>query len=354
MTDDGHREKPLTGQVVRVGERGPESAITTADGRRYTAADHVLSEEARARIADGVPPNTRRAYERQWTAFSTWCIEHGRVEMPATGNTLAEYVETLCAADRAPASIEQAIACVRTMHRLAGHHNQPFTDAARLGLRAYKRARAEAGTRGQREAPPVGIDALRAMVSACDLNTRTGLRDRLLLVLGLALMGRRSELVALTCDDVRQVPDGLEVTIRTSKTDKDSRGETVAIPRGSHPLTDPVAVWSDWITVLTEAGETSGRLLRRIDRHGNLGPRLGADAVNVIVRDLAVRAAVPGADTFTAHSLRAGGATVAYAAGVPVSVIAKHGRWAPASPVVLRYIRAVDRWRDNAMRGVGL
>jgi hypothetical protein len=52
--------------------------------------------------------------------------------------------------------------------------------------------------------------------------------------------------------------------------------------------------------------------------------------------------------------LRAGGATVAYAAGVPVAVIAKHGRWAPASPVVLRYIRAVDRWRDNAMRNVGL
>ncbi|WP_431904405.1 hypothetical protein [Nonomuraea sp. bgisy101] len=43
-----------------------------------------------------------------------------------------------------------------------------------------------------------------------------------------------------------------------------------------------------------------------------------------------------------------------HAAGVPVAVIAEHGRWAPASPVVLRYIRAVDRWRDNAMRNVGL
>jgi hypothetical protein len=29
-------------------------------------------------------------------------------------------------------------------------------------------------------------------------------------VLDLALMGRRSELVALTCDDVREVADGLE------------------------------------------------------------------------------------------------------------------------------------------------
>lgn len=106
--------------------------------------------------------------------------------------------------------------------------------------------------------------------------------------------------------------------------------------------------------MLAEVGQASGRLLRRVTRHGALGPRLGTDAVKVIVRDLAVRARVPGGESFTAHSLRAGGATVAYAAGVPVSVIAKHGRWALASPVVLRYIRAVDRWRDNAMRGVGL
>ncbi|NUW46008.1 tyrosine-type recombinase/integrase [Nonomuraea rhodomycinica] len=191
------------------------------------------------------------------------------------------------------------------------------------------------------------------MVSACDLATTRGLRDRLLLVLGLALMGRRSELVAFTRDDVREVADGLEVTIRTSKTDKDSAGETIAIPRGSHPVTDPVAAWRDWLQVLDQAGHTAGRLLRRINRHGTIGPSLGADAVNVIVRDLAVRAGVPSA-AVTAHSLRAGGATVAYAAGVPVAVIAKHGRWALASPVVLRYIRAVDRWRDNAMRNVGL
>ncbi|MEU6721629.1 hypothetical protein ABZ897_60205 [Nonomuraea sp. NPDC046802] len=66
-------------------------------------------------------------------------------------------------------------------------------------------------------------------------------------------------------------------------------------------------------------------MLRRVNRHGTVGPSLGADAVNVIVRDLAVRARVPSAETVTAHSLRAGGATVAEA---PVAVVAKHGRWA--------------------------
>lgn len=336
-----------------LGERGLIFAVPENAGA-HTAADYALSEQTRALIADGVPANTRRAYARQWAAFTAWCAAHGRVALPATGHTLAEYTSQLCEAGQAPASVEQAIAAVRTMHRLSGHAGQPVTEAARLALRAHKRRRAEDGGRGQREAPPITIDALRAMVSACDLATPIGRRDRLLLVLGLALMGRRSELVALTRDDVREVADGLEVTIRTSKTDKDSAGETIAIPRGSHPLTDPVAAWRDWLTVLDRAGQPAGRLLRRINRHGTIGPSLGADAVNVLVRDLAVRANVPYADTVTAHSLRAGGATVAYAAGVPVAVIAKHGRWAPASPVVLRYIRAVDRWRDNAMRNVGL
>lgn len=342
------------GQILPPGELYTVPA--TAHGQRgaHTAADFALSEETRARIAEGVPANTRRAYARQWAAFTTWCAAGGRVALPATSHTLAEYTHHLCTNGQAPASIEQAIAAIRTMHRLSGHTGQPATEPARLALRAYKRRRAEDGGRGQREAPPITIDALRAMVTACDLTTAIGLRDRLLLVLGLALMGRRSELVALLREDVREVTDGLEVTIRTSKTDKDSAGETIAIPRGSHPLTDPVAAWRDWLHILDQAGHPAGRLLRRINRHGRVGPSLGADAVNTIVRDLAVRAGVPGAETVTAHSLRAGGATVAYAAGVPVAVIAKHGRWAPASPVVLRYIRAVDRWRDNAMRNVGL
>lgn len=341
------------GLILPAGEWRPISGAPENRGA-HTAADHALSEHTRRLIADGVPANTRRAYARQWAAFTAWCADHGRLALPATGATLAEYTAALCTAGQAPASIEQALAAVRTMHRLSGHPGQPSTEAARLALRAHKRRRAEGGGRGQREAPPITIDALRAMVAACDLATTRGRRDRLLLVLGLALMGRRSELVALLRDDVREVADGLEVTIRTSKTDKDSAGETIAIPRGSHPLTDPVTAWRDWLTALDQAGQDGGRLLRRVNRHGGVGPSLGADAVNVIVRDLAVRAGVPSAETVTAHSLRAGGATVAYAAGVPVAVIAKHGRWAPASPVVLRYIRAVDRWRDNAMRNVGL
>ena len=192
------------------------------------------------------------------------------------------------------------------------------------------------------------------MIEQCDPRTVRGLRDRVALVLGLALMGRRSELVALELDDLTETPDGLEVLIRASKTDQDAHGVIVAIPPGQHADTDPVRLVCAWRALLTEHGHTSGRLLCSVTRHGRLGARLSADAVSDLVQAAARRAKLPHADTYSAHSLRAGGATAVYRAGAPVSAIAAHDRWAPGSPVVLSYIRSVDRWRDNALAGIGL
>lgn len=105
---------------------------------------------------------------------------------------------------------------------------------------------------------------------------------------------------------------------------------------------------------LAAAGVEGGRLIRSVELGARIGGEISGDAINDIVKDAAGRAQLPGADGYSAHSLRAGGATSAYLAGVPVATIAAHGRWAPNSPVVLGYIRAVDKWRDNAVRNTGL
>lgn len=319
----------------------------------HTDADHAVSDRTRERIAAGVAANTTKAYGRQWTGFETWCAEHGRVPLPATAETAAEYVANLADAGQSPASIEQALAAIRTAHRAAGHRGVPDTTAARLVLRAHRRHRAETGQR-TRKAPPITIEALRSMVETCDSATLRGLRDRAVLVLGLAMMGRRSELVALHLDDVTETEDGLLVLVRASKTDQDAEGVEVALPYGQHADTCPVRVVRAWRAALAEHGITSGRLLRSVTRHGRLGLRMSTDAVADVVRERALAAGLPNAAQYSAHSLRAGGATSAYKAGAPVSVIAAHGRWSEGSPVVLGYVRATDRWRDNPMRGVGL
>jgi site-specific recombinase XerD len=65
------------------------------------------------------------------------------------------------------------------------------------------------------------------------------LRDRAVLLLGFAGAFRRSKRVALDVADIEDVPEGLLVTIRRSKTDQEGQGRKVAIPRGE--IACPVA-----------------------------------------------------------------------------------------------------------------
>jgi hypothetical protein len=50
-----------------------------------------------------------------------------------------------------------------------------------------------------------------------------------LLLIGFAGAFRRSELVALNVEDLQEVPEGLRLTLRRSKTDQEGAGRVVAI-----------------------------------------------------------------------------------------------------------------------------
>ncbi|MEU9245688.1 tyrosine-type recombinase/integrase [Streptomyces sp. NPDC048385] len=333
---------------------GHELERVTQANPAAVSPDHFLSGAALDRLERSMPDTTRRAYERQGRAFTAWCAETGRSPLPATPHTLAEYVSHLADENKAPSTIEQAIAAIRTAHRLAGFKGQPGTDAALQILKTHRRDRADAGHR-KRAAPPVTLAPLRAMVDAADPTTVAGRRDRVIVVLGFAIMARRSELAALRTDDVRFTEDGLTVLIRSSKTDQNAYGAEVRVPHGVHPDTDPVRVTQAWLDVLAQHDALPGPLLRRVNRWDQVQPGgLSGAAINERVRWLAVAAGLPDAETFTAHGLRASGPTEAAKAGYPVSFIADHGRWSKTSPQVLEYVRPVDKWRDNPMRGIGL
>ena len=191
------------------------------------------------------------------------------------------------------------------------------------------------------------------MVATCDLDASVGCRDHLLLVLGMGLMGRRSELVALNLDDVWEDEDrGLVVYVGMSKTDKAAAGEEVAIERGVFDQTDPVASLRRWRAVLDDHGIRHGRLLRSVSFKGRIGERLPVKTVNAMLKARARQAGLVHPDGYSAHSLRSGGMTASLREGTPLGVAAAHGRWSPTSPVVIGYARTEDRWRDNAMRGV--
>jgi integrase len=336
----------------------------------YADVDYAISEEAASRLAAAVPDNTRIAYENAWGQFARWCAGNGRAAMPATPQTLTEYASTLIMLEFAPATVDQAVGVIRARHRDAGYKDQPDTQGAVRVLRAYRRDWAGAGNRA-RQALPLLLPTLRAMAGTCDPGTLIGVRDRAMLLTGFNIMGRRSEVCGLDIRDIRAAgEDGIKVCIRQSKTGQDADGEDVPVPYGQHAETCAVRAVRAWTAVLAERGITSGPLFRPVDRHGHIGggpvaagkpaTRHTPQNFNNMVKARARTARLPdgsrlpGAERYTAHSLRSGAATSAYAAGVPVWVIARHGRWSEKSRVVLTYIRAVDAWRDNPMKGLGL
>jgi integrase len=180
------------------------------------------------------------------------------------------------------------------------------------------------------------------------------MRDRLMLVLGYGLYGRRSELSDLHIEDVEETDQDLKVLIRASKTDQDAHGEYVPIKSGQRPDTDPAALLRAWTLALAGLGVTCGFPLRAVTRHDALGLYgfMTGEAINERVRVIGRRAGLADAHRLTAHGLRSGPASTAAKRGSPLSAIAERGRWSPNSPVVYGYIREADRW--NQYPDIGL
>jgi integrase len=176
------------------------------------------------------------------------------------------------------------------------------------------------------------------------------LRDRALLLLGFAGAFRRSELVSLDVEDLEFSRAGLVVRLRRSKTDQEGQGRRIGVPRGQRAETCPLMALQAF---LKAASIESGPLFRGVNRHGQLlQGRLSDRAVALVVKRR-VEAVGLDPERFAGHSLRAGLATSAAAAGASERAIAKQtGHKSMA--VLRRYIRDGDLFRDNAAAAVDL
>jgi hypothetical protein len=97
------------------------------------------------------------------------------------------------------------------------------------------------------------------------------------------------------------------LTIRRSKTDREGAGASVAVPLGGEEATCPVGALRHW---LESAAIGEGRVFRRIDRHGHLGPTLSDRALAEIVAARAATAAGRACRLPAATSARAPAGTI--------------------------------------------
>ena len=98
----------------------------------------------------------------------------------------------------------------------------------------------------QRQAKPLLREDLFVVLAAMGDRLKD-LRNKALLLIGFAGGLRRSELVAVTCNDFEWVQQGIILVIRRSKTDQDGAGRRIGIPFG-RTVHCPVRALENWLS----------------------------------------------------------------------------------------------------------
>jgi site-specific recombinase XerD len=292
---------------------------------------------ARDFIAAAKAEATRRAYQSDFRIFVAYCAARGVAALPASVDTVVAFLSAEATGGAKPSTLGRRVAAIRFAHKAAGLEPPTNGEAVKAVMSGIRRTM---GASKAQKAPATD-DRVRAMLDRCP-DTLRGKRDRALLALGFAGAFRRSELVALTMDDLAEAPDGFRVTIRQSKTDQEGAGQVIAIPRGASIR--PVEAVQTW---LEAAGITSGPVFRSVGKGGAISAApLSAGSVADIVKEYAAQAGLDAA-TFAGHSLRAGFLTSSAEAGASVFKMMEVSRH--KSVDTLRgYVRRADMFKDHA------
>jgi integrase len=285
--------------------------------------------------------NTKRAYRAAWGHFTAWCTEQGIEPLPAHPRAVAHYLTASADTGAKVSTMRIRLTAIGMAHRLSGHPfdaKHPQIDGAWAGIKRT------VGTRPERKAA-VLPDDLRRMVAKLP-DTLAGKRDRALLLIGFGGAMRRSELVALQVEDIRQDKHGLKVLIRRSKTDQEGKGEEVAIHRSGKAAVCPVVALQEW---LKASGITTGPIFRPVGKGGRiLDQQLTDRSAAQVVKDAAEAAGLD-PKQYAGHSLRAGLATSAALAGHDLVQIMRQTRHKSVD-VARIYVRDADLWRDNVTK----
>lgn len=331
------------------------SAVTTGALTRIPAPGSLESAEALAELsaaveADALAPSTRRAYAAAWRGFLLWCQNNGATPLPATSETVRDYVVYRGEVQgRRMSVIHKDVAAIKHAHWWAELPSPTDGGAAKRALRGLWRRAKAAGRARPTQKAALRLDALGRIVAKlgddlCDL------RDRAVLLVGFAGALRRSEIVGIDIEHLTLESRGWVLHLPISKTDKRGEGHVVVLPLHENAGLCPVRALSAW---LGASRVVAGSVFRAVDRHGHLGTaRLSTEAVNDIVKAGVQRIGLDPAH-YGAHSLRAGFVTEAAAGGAELWRIAAVTRH-QSLDAVRRYIREEEAFQNHpfrAMRG---
>ena len=300
--------------------------------------------------------STRRNYLADFAHFKDWCAATAArtgatIEaLPADPRSVWLYLTELVADGNAagyqPATLDRRLAAIKWMHETSGAESPTGHTAIRELMAGIRRTH----SRRVERVEPLTTDMLAKVVAAIDLDTPAGLRDKALLLVGFTGALRRSELAALTREQMRRAGPGYIIELIGTKDDQQRLGRDVAIPEYPGSVLCPVAALDAW---LAAAGIAGGAVFRRVRRGGKVGDTaLSPAAVALIVKRCAAAAGIP-PDRLSGHSLRSGHATSASLNGADDRTI-MHQTGHKDPQTLNAYIRPSTVFEDNSATYLGL
>lgn len=287
--------------------------------------------------------NTLDSYESDWKDFFYWCTQQKLSPMPASPETIVNYISYLADGVKAN-TIARRLSAISANYTAGGYtddKNPTYDSTVRRALRSIKRKK---GTIQHGKAPLL-LEDMHAMANCFDISDITGKRDKALMLAGFAGAFRRSELVGLDVEDLQFTREGVLIVIEKSKGDQEGEGQKLGIPYSETPLSCPVVALKDWIQA---AQITGGPLFRPINRHKQVrNQRLSDKSVANIVKKYSEMIGLDG-DDFAGHSLRRGFATSAAQHDVDERTIMKQTRHR-SERIVRRYIAEGNIFKDNPL-----
>jgi site-specific recombinase XerD len=264
---------PLDENALIEGESGAVAPLALADDLAWA----VVKMQAGESIVVNAPliaayqaassPHTIRALKSDLEAFDLWCRRAQRIALPATPETIADYLDARAGKGSKLASLGRYKASIAKIHQLLELKDPTPASLVKLRLQAIRRrlGTAQAQARPLRFKGPVrnverdeprGLN-VRALLESCPEDL-PGLRDRALLSAGYDTGLRASELVAIVVEDIIEAidPDARLLTIRRSKGDQEGEEATAYL---SPRTVRAIAAWTD------AAGIETGAVFRRVN-----------------------------------------------------------------------------------------
>ena len=279
-------------------------------------------------LDNSLSPNTKRAYKRAVRDFSEYCAIMGVSDIKdANSGHVVAFLQQNLLSGKSISTLNQILAGIS--FALRTRLDSFDTPASSLVVKQFMQgARRIKADQPKRKAKPITNDIIKDIIADID-----SLRDKALILLGWSGALRRSEIAAIRVNDLNFRKEGLELTIRKSKTDQEGAGQKIAIV--NQITIDTLIAWLDM-----SKGTGEDYLFQGKYKNQSL---TGQAVANIIKKYLG--------NEYSAHGLRSGFMTSAANHGVSFEKIIEVSRHKDYT-VAMGYTKDADKFFTHAGKGL--